>query len=71
MGYSKSAPTNVEQERDGLLTKNNNVYKSERKETIYMLFFTKSNLKSAKTYKSQQVLLSRKTLYSGISKLIL
>ena len=36
-----------------------------------MLFFTISNLKSAKTYKSQQVLVSRKTVYSSISKLTL
>ena len=36
-----------------------------------MLFFTTSNLKSAKTFKSRRVLLSRKTFFSGISKLIL
>ena len=36
-----------------------------------MLFFTTSNLKSAKTFKSRRVLLSRKTGFSGISKLIL
>ena len=33
--------------------------------------FYKSNLKSAKTYKSPRVLPSRKTVYSGISKLIM
>ena len=48
--------------------KNNNVYKTKRKETIHMLF---SNLKSAKTYKSRRVVLSRKPVYSGISKLVL
>ena len=32
--------------------------------------FDKSNLTSAKTYKSQRALPSRKTVYSGISKLI-
>ena len=36
-----------------------------------MLFFTTSNLKSAKTFKSRRILLSRKTGFSGISKLIL
>ena len=35
-----------------------------------MLLFTISNLKSAKTYKSRRVLLSRKTVYSGVTKLI-
>ena len=34
----------------------------------HMLLYTTSNLKSAKTYKSRQVLLTRKTVYSGISK---
>ena len=33
--------------------------------------FTTSNLKSAKKFKSPQVLLSHKTVYSGIIKLIL
>ena len=32
-----------------------------------MLFFAISNLKSAETYKSRRVLLSRKTVHSGIS----
>ena len=36
-----------------------------------MLFFTISNLKSTRTYKWRQVVLSRKPVYSGISKLIL
>ena len=36
-----------------------------------MLFFTISNLKSVKKYKSRRLLLSRKTFYLGISKLIL
>ena len=51
--------------------KNNKAYETKRKETIRILFFTISNLKSAKTYKSRWVLLSRETVYSGISKLIL
>ena len=50
--------------------KNDNVYKTKRKETIHTLFFTIINLKSAKTHKSRQILLSRKTVCSGISKLI-
>ena len=49
----------------------NKIYKTKKKETIHMLFFTISNLKSAKTYKSQWVLVSRKTVYSSISKPIL
>ena len=40
--------------------KNNNVNKTEVKETIHILFFTIKNLKSAETYKSRQVLLSLK-----------
>ena len=40
--------------------KNNNVYKTEVKETIHILVFTIKNLKSAETYKSRQVLLSLK-----------
>ena len=36
-----------------------------------MMFFVISNLKSTKTYESRRVLLSRKTIYSCISKLIL
>ena len=47
--------------------KNDNVYKTKRKEIIHTLFFTIIN---AKTHKSRQILLSRKTVYSGISKLI-
>ena len=47
--------------------KNNNVYKTKRKEIIHMLYFTISNLKSAKTHKSRHVLVSRKIVYSGIS----
>ena len=42
-----------------------------KKETILMVFFAISNLKSAIKYKSWKVLLSCKTVYSGISKLIL
>ena len=53
------------------IDKNNSVYKTERKETIHMLFFTTSNLKSGKAYKSRRVLLSRKIIYSGISIFIL
>ena len=41
-----------------IIDKNNNVYKTKRKETIHMLFF----LKSSKTHKSRRVPLSRKTL---------
>ena len=51
--------------------KNDNVYKTKRKETINVLFFIISNLKSTKTYKSRLVLLSRKPVYSGIIKHIL
>ena len=54
-----------------ILDKNNNVYKTKRKETNQTSFFTKWSLKSRKMYKSRRVLLSRKTVYSGISKLIL
>ena len=50
--------------------KNNNVYKTKRKETIHMLLCTISNLKSARTYKWRRVVLSRKPVCSGISKLI-
>ena len=40
----------------------------KRKETIHILFSTISNNKSARTYKWRRVVLSRKPLYSGISK---
>ena len=40
--------------------KNNNVYKTKRKETIHMLSSTISNLKSAKPYRSRRILVSRK-----------
>ena len=48
----------------------NNVYKTKRKETIHKLFFTISNLKSAKRYKSRRAVLSRKPVYPSISKLM-
>ena len=50
--------------------KNNNIYKTKRNETIHMLIFTISNLKNAKMYKPKQVLVSRKTVYSSINKVI-
>ena len=72
LGYFKSAPTNIRWVKARWINdKYNNVFKTKRKETIHMLFFTTSNFKSAKTCKSRRVLLSRKTVYSGISKLIL
>ena len=40
----------------------------KRKETIHILFSTISNNKSARTSKWRRVVLSRKPLYSGISK---
>ena len=36
-----------------------------------MLLITISNIKNAKAYKSRRVLVSRKMVYPGISKLIL
>ena len=35
-----------------------------------MLIFTISNLKNAKMYKPKQVLVSRKTVYSSVNKVI-
>ena len=38
---------------------------------MHMLFFTIPNLKSTGTYTKRRVVLSRKPVYSAISKLIL
>ena len=38
---------------------------------MHMLLLKISDLKGAQTYKSRRVLLLRKTVYSGISKLLL
>ena len=50
--------------------KNNNVYKTKRKETIHMLFIKLSNFKSSRTYKSKRPVPSRKPVYFGISKIM-
>ena len=73
MGYSKSAPTNVEP--DGLIRarwindKNNNVYKTKGSKHYVCCFLQYQD--EYKSYKLERVLLSRKTVYSGISKFIL
>ena len=65
-----SAPTNLEYGSHGFMTKKN-VYKIKGTETTQILCFTISNLKSARTHKWRRVVLSLKSFYSGIDKLIL